>query len=290
MPALHTLENQYRGINAHLHSRWQNAGGWNNFHNRHIGDIAGLLRLKLIPMGYTATIEESLQIRRVGDPSAYPRADILIQDSQRYALAPQTSIAPTLTVAEMLEDIEEEKPFRAIAIYTGDDTQTPVTWLELLSPTNKGSGWDAQAYAAKRHTLLESGLVFIEVDYLHETPPTFSRLLSYADPVERENGAHAYRIVVLDPRPDMRHGPAQTYEFAVDDQIPIVDIPLNAEDRLMFDFGAAYRKTYEEMGYGLELVDYAEYPARFDSYSRADQERIKGVMAGVQNSGSEAKS
>jgi hypothetical protein len=287
MPALYTLENQYRGINAHLHSRWQNAGGWNNFHNRHIGDIAGLLRLKLIPMGYTASIEESLQIRRVGEPPAYPRADILIQDSRRYTVHPQTSISPALTVADMLEDIDEEKPFRAIAIYIGDDTRTPVAWLELLSPTNKGSGWDAQAYTTKRLSLLESGLVFVEVDYLHETPPTFSRLLSYADSFERENGAHAYRIVVLDPHPDMRHGPAQTHEFAVDDQIPIVDIPLNGEDRLMFDFGEAYRKTYEEMGYGLELVDYAEYPAKVDTYSRADQERIEAVMARVRKTVSE---
>jgi hypothetical protein len=41
MQPIRAIKNQYPGINAHLHSFWQGEGEWNNFHNRHIGDLAG---------------------------------------------------------------------------------------------------------------------------------------------------------------------------------------------------------------------------------------------------------
>ena len=62
MLPVRSLKNQYRGINAHLHSQWQAHGNWAGFHTRHIGDLAGLLRRQLYPMGYVAEIEESLQV------------------------------------------------------------------------------------------------------------------------------------------------------------------------------------------------------------------------------------
>src|SRR5215510_1430682 len=81
MKPVRSIKNQYRGINAHLHSFWQAENAWNNFHNRHIGDLAGLMRLKLLPMGYTAIMEEALQMRRVDDGAERrPKADILIRD------------------------------------------------------------------------------------------------------------------------------------------------------------------------------------------------------------------
>jgi hypothetical protein len=43
---------------------------------------------------------------------------------------------------------------------------------------------------------------------------------------------------------------------------------------LTFDFDAPYQKTYTEMLYGLEFVDYSEQLPSFDRYSRADQVRI----------------
>ncbi len=272
MPVL-TQTNLYRGVNAHLHSHWQMSGGWHNFHNRHIGDLAGLLRLQLLPMGYTATLESSLQIRRVGDDVFTPRADVLISD---LSTPPAPGVTPT--VAQMLTAEQDTgAPYRAVVIRDKAD-RTPVAWLELLSPSNKGAGPDAQAYLLKRRDLLASGLVFIEIDYLHETPPTFPRLLDYTDPLQRNAGAYPYRIVVLDPRPDITSGPAHPAEFAVDDPIPTVSIPLNAEQSLAFDFGAAYDKTYTEMGYGLESVDYAELPPNFDGYNVRDQWRVLKKM------------
>lgn len=278
MAPVRSIRNQYLGINAHLHSFWQATGTWNRFHNAQITHLMETMRAELLPLGYVAEIEESLQIRRVGsDAPARPRADIVVYDPdpRRAALAPSGGTA-TLTVADLLTDEESDHPYFAVAIYPLAPDLTPgaaVAWIELLSPTNKGRGQDAATYLGKRRALLDSGLVFVEIDYLHETPPTFPRLLDYSDPAEREHGAHPYRIVVLDPRPDLQGGPASIHEFAVDEAIPTATIPLSADDQLAFDFGLPYRRMFEQGLYGYNL-DYATIPLHFDRYSTADQRRI----------------
>lgn len=224
-------------------------------------------------MGYTAVIEDAVQIRTIDGDTFYPRADVLVRDTQAVPrpTGAGTAAPAAVTVAEMLpETLTEEKPYRAIAIQRQGRGE-PVAWLELLSPSNKGTGHAAVAYRVKREMLIKSGLVFIELDYLHETPPTFDRLLDYTDPETHEQGAMPYRIVILDPRPDVKTGPAVVHEFAVDDPLPVLDIPLLDDDD----------KTFTEMGYGLERVDYAELPAHFDRYSPRDRARIYNRLVAV---------
>lgn len=137
-------------------------------------------------------------------------------------------------------------------------------------------GRDAQEYFEKRLAILESGLTFIEIDYRHESPSTLRGLPSYRTRSgEIANGqAHAYRIVVFDPRPDLRRGVLRLSEFGVDLPIPTITIPLSGDDFLAFDFGSPYRKTFEKTLYGLQLVDYAAFPPNFTRYSAEAQRRI----------------
>ena len=126
----------------------------------------------------------------------------------------------TLTVEALLEDEEDwEHPYSAIVIHTLDTEQSadiPVAWMELLSPTNKGNSQDAQTYRAKQRLLLEQQIIFVEVDYVHETPPTFTQFADYSF---HQIDSHPFRIIVLDPRPDFRHGPVTHVEFDVDEII-----------------------------------------------------------------------
>ncbi|HEY8602006.1 MAG TPA: hypothetical protein VIL85_26505 [Thermomicrobiales bacterium] len=62
MGVRHSARNQYVGINPHLHSYWQGRGGWSRFHTNHIADLLRALRPLLLPRGYDADIEPSLQI------------------------------------------------------------------------------------------------------------------------------------------------------------------------------------------------------------------------------------
>jgi hypothetical protein len=278
MGPVRSIRNQYLGINAHLHSFWQATATWNRFHNAQITHLMETLRADLLPLGYVAEIEESLQIRRVGhDVPTRPRGDVVIYDPDpARAARSATSTSATLTVADLLTDEETDHPYFAVTLHPLGPDLTPgeaVAWIELLSPTNKGNSQDAATYIGKRRALLDSGLVFVEIDYLHETPPTFPRLLDYSNAEEREYGAQPYRIVVLDPRPDLRVGPASIDEFAVDEPIPTVAIPLNGGERITFDFGRPYRRMFEQGSYGYNL-DYSIRPLRFDRYSAADQRRI----------------
>lgn len=147
--------NLYPGINAHLHSLLQDEGGWGSFHTRHIVHIADTLAAQLHPLGYTTELEESLQIRRVGDRPTQPQTDVLIYDQlparpQSPVMQP-SALHEEMTVLELFaEDELSEAPYKAIAIY---DVKTlsrkqgsPVAWIELLSPSNKGESEDADAY------------------------------------------------------------------------------------------------------------------------------------------------
>ncbi len=279
MSPVRSIKNQYLGVNAHLHSFWQATGTWNRVHNAQITHLLEALRARLLPLGYVAEMEESLQIRKLGeDVPQRPRSDLIIYDA-----APRRAAGPThassvaqLSVAELLDEEEADHPYFAVSLHPLAPDRSPgepIGWIELLSPTNKGRGEAASAYLGKRRALLDSGLVFVELDYLHETPPTFARLLDYTDPRQHPAGAQPYRIVVLDPRPDLRAGRASVHEFAVDAPIPSVTIPLSAGERLVFDFGLPYRRMFEGGFYGYNL-DYRTLPRHFDRYSAADQRRI----------------
>jgi hypothetical protein len=283
MPEIRSRVNQYRGINAHLHSHYQGKGGWDEFHRNHIPDITGALKEKLLPLGYTAKSEASLQIHRLDKPAGKPKSDVTIydQDPTRAKRPPSGSqkAAHGIRLPEFMNFEEELAPYSAIVIYKfkrdTSERGEPVGWIELLSPSNKPGGQDAALYRDRRVKLLQTGLVFVELDYLHESPSTFESIAPYSASSNGESNAHPYRIVVLDPRPNVLKGEARPVEFDADDPIPEVNIPLNGDDILTFDFDVPYQKTYVDLLYGLEeLVDYSQLPINFDRYSRADQLRI----------------
>lgn len=280
-----SVRNQFRGTNTnpHLHSLWQAEGRGSSYHTVQIAQLLISLKAALRPLGYTTDVEESLQIRRVRGlgPVLSPRADILISDPDavrvRSSRNLSTDVLATIPLLTLLEDGElSEKPFRSITVLNADARQrTPIAWIELLSPSNKGDNNDAELYRAKRLNLLTAGLVFVEIDYLHETPPTFHTLPDYLPTATaaQATDAYPYRIVVIDPRPSLDEGTAQVAQFRVDEPIPMVDIPLMGEDRLSFDFNAPYQRTFRENFYGDE-VDYLALPVNVDRYRPDDQQRI----------------
>lgn len=289
MKLVRSIKNQYLGINAHLHSRLQNDGGWSDFHARHIIHIADTLKAHLRSMGYTVGIEESLQIKRLHGQTHEPESDILIYDTepQRRPEAEAAIMENPTTIAELLaEEPLSEQPFRSVVIRRAIPTQAgrgePVAWIELLSPSNKGGSDDARFYRFKRLEILAAGLVFVEIDYLHETQPTFPSVQAYRVPRRRmtNQSARPYHIAVLDPRKKYEKGPAWVKSFSVDQAIPPIVIPLSGADTLEFDFGVPYRKTFEE-GFLGDDVNYAEFPVQFDHYHPTDQTRIAARMLAV---------
>lgn len=93
-----------------------------------------------------------------------------------------------------------------------------------------------------------------------------------------EMDAHPYYILMLDPRPLISQGAAHLYQFDVDTAIPPITIPLNGDDKIVFDFDIPYQRTIREELFGYEFVDYRQLPMNFERYNKADQTRIANRM------------
>jgi hypothetical protein len=121
MTPVRSIKNQYLGINAHLHSTFQSEGVWDSFHTAQITYLTAALKAKLLPMGYTAESQESLQIRRLGEPVARPESDVTIYDTDRErSLRPFTGHvggSQRVAILDIMTLREELSPYRAIAIY-----------------------------------------------------------------------------------------------------------------------------------------------------------------------------
>lgn len=268
-----TITNQFLGINPLLHSHLQTAGQWDNFHMNHISDLTRFLQRELRPLGYYAQAEQSLQIRRPDSPVRSPESDVTIYSPLKRPPATTTPVGGlTLSVPDLLNiDEAEIATYRAVGLYqkAGDDSRgDAVAWLELLSPSNKPGGRHFETYREKRNALLQAGLVFIELDYLHHQPATVA-VPKYPD----EMGSSCYRIVVIVPRPDWLRGEGRVYAIQVDEQLPKIPIPLNTDDVLDFDFDAPYQQTYEALFFG-DQVDYGALPPAWERYNESDQARI----------------
>lgn len=274
MKPIKTQKNLYPGINPLLNSQLLAEAMWGSFHTTHIGVLSIVLRSQLIPIGYTADAEQSLQIRAPELILMRPRADVLIRGAESGTESSGlSSHAITIPLPEVVE-LSDTKPYHAIAIYplnreTGERGEA-VAWIELLSPTNKPGGRHYEAYHNKREDILDSGLVYLELDYIHESLPTVSKIPLYP----QDMNAKAYRILVFDPRPSFNEGTLTYYPFGPDEAISDVKIPLLGNDFINFDFNVPYQKTYSEMLYGIERVDYSQLPPNFETYSESDRAYI----------------
>lgn len=290
---IHSRTNQYLGINAHLNSRLQGEfGTWGIFHSSHITDLARAIDAKL-PPGYVVEPEKGLQIVEfhpdTGEAVRVRRRkpDLTIYDTdlaaRRSGGALAATTAPTLTLSA-LEAIDEnpELYYPALAIREVEvdgEIGRAVTWIELLSPTNKSSEPGFLQYSEKRISTLRSHVSLVEIDYLHETLSPIPTLPSYPD---RERGAYPYTVVVTDPRPTLQEGRMNVYGFGVDEAMPVVPIPLAGEEAIALDFGAVYHQTFASLRSFSLRVDYEQLPDRFETYHEADQARIRARMAAVQ--------
>jgi hypothetical protein len=157
-------KNQYRGVNAHLHSHFQAQGDWESFHGNYITFLGAALN-QALPLGYVARTERSIQIREFHPDTG---EEILLKnkpDVSIYAHRPPIDVpvlTPELTPSFFLT-VEETLPpdpdayLRAIVIYQLLPDQTlgrAITQIEILSPTNKSADKGYLQYVYKREAIL----------------------------------------------------------------------------------------------------------------------------------------
>jgi hypothetical protein len=287
MESLHTVKNLYTGVNAHFKSYLQHQHQWKSFHNAYITYLMEGMKAQLRPMGYVAEIEQSLQIRYMDGVKRHA-SDVLIYDERPFwrEEVPHTTVleANAVAIGDYVKvDLEEhdlrEHPYMAVVIYPREQKKEAVAWIEVLSPTNKGTSTEGAIYRSKRDLLLESGLVLVEIDLLHETPPMSFYLKDYSQKQWREQ-AFPYHVAISTPRPNIQSGFTHLYQWHVGEKLPTLKIPLNGNDQLIFDMDNHYQTMFSRAFYG-DYVDYAQVPPNFDHYSDTDRAYILSLMIAI---------
>ena len=294
---IHLRENQYRGVNAHLHSYLQQHGDWSVFHGMHITHLSEALQSLLPPeSGYIALPEKSLQILRddlfigqIRGSHTIPDVGVYKSTAVSTGLTSTEAVAPGAVIALADTFIEPERVL-AVAIYkqTEDDVLgTLVTRIELLSPANKPPGSHHGQYLAKREETLQSGINLVEIDYLHERRSPIPIVRDYP---KREPKSYPYVILVNRPYPSVEEGKTAVWGFHIDDPIPSIPIPLADDDSVTLNLETVYNHTFvSNFAFGLRIVDYEKLPEAFETYDVLDQERIRMRMKIVAESVREGK-
>ncbi len=255
---IHLPENQYKGINAHLHSYFQQVEDWPDFHASHIVDLRReIQRLLPIDTGYRVRAEQSLQIAQYDlfsnqSRTIHTRADIGI-----------TRLSP-----------ENQDDMVGIAFYKDERL---VTRLEVLSPANKVGGSHYGDYLEKRDATVRSGIKMVEVDYLHERRSPLAPIPNYT---QRETQAFPYYVSITELQGEHKADTTRVYGFRVDDALPVIALPLADDDFIVIDFNTPYQATFGgNVTYAALYVDYEQPPLNFESYDEEGQKRIRAVMA-----------
>ncbi len=241
------MHNLYRGVNPHLNSRLQTPESnmypaiFSSFHATFIVHIADALN-DALPPDYVAHNEASLQVRGIDEGL----------------------------------DLDPDERLHAVVIRRLVNQYGPghiVTRIELLSPSNTLGRVNHKTYTERRLNTLRGGVPLVEVDFLHESRSSFIAMPIYPG----EPHSSPYTIIVYNPRSNFRQGSSLVYGFRVDEPIPTIPLPLVGEAQLMFDFDQVYQHSLTSRRWHL-FVDQTIAPARFETYSHADQERIRKKM------------
>jgi hypothetical protein len=220
------------------------SGDWRDFHARFLNSCADALAERL-PKNYVARIEEQFQVLEYpqeAEQHRYPDVAVARIRPAPTASAPPTAIA-TLEpeVIPLVTTIIEEVKERWIEIRRRPGW-TPVTIIELLSPTNKhGHGHDDYLY--KRVSLIARSIHLVELDLLiggHRLP--MGRPL---------RGDYHVLVSRTEERPL-----SNVYSWPIRQALPIIPIPLLAPDPdVPLDLAAVFTTVYQRGQYD-RSIDY----------------------------------
>lgn len=292
---LRSKTNPYPGINIHLNSYLQSdKGDWVSFHSNHITHIREYLDEHL-PDNYYAMSEHGLQVGGFDagtgtESQSRIRPDITITGSssklkRELTSPPQITPTGTLTLIDTLQDTEELIGLMIYNVPDNGNNSRAIARIELLSPANKRGGAYHNEYSKKRRETLEADLQLIEIDYLHGSHPVIRNLPSYKN---KEAGAYPYIVFINDPHPTLAEGRTDFFAWHVDDPLPVFSIDLIGDDYVTVDLGLVYNRTYELIRfYHQNIIDYDQDPTNFDTYTDADQQKIKAMLADIRKKLSE---
>jgi Protein of unknown function (DUF4058) len=226
---------------------------WEDFHPRFLTYCSDALN-EILPQGYIAQLGERIRLVELSQKKAklvLPDIAVIEEaDKPSRRVAHRSKVAGVLTLEPVtipLPSVEME--IRDVWIEIRRRTgRTPITVIELLSPTNKtGDGF--VEYKLKRRSLIRQKIHLVELDLL-----LGGRRLPMSLPLPA--GDYFAFVSRAQQRPD-----SEVYAWTIHDGLPSIPIPLlAATPAVALDLAQVFSTTYERGQYA-RLVDYAMPPA-----------------------------
>jgi Protein of unknown function (DUF4058) len=213
---------------------------WPDFHGAMIYAIRAALT-PLLPERYSAGVDQYVWLhepdldtrRRLGKPNAF------VTDEAEPTAGPVASALAALAAPAVstLPVVRRTGP-RYVRI-TDPEHRRVVTVIELLSPSNKDSAGDRDAYLAKRNEYLATGVNLVEIDLLRA-----GERLPLGDPAP-DPGDYYVIVSLADAFPHVGVWP-----FTVRDPLPEVPVPLSGPDpAARVNLRACLDRAYDEARY-----------------------------------------
>ena len=215
---------------------------WRDFHTSLLYVTRRLLTALLKPR-YSVDIEESVYLQEeFDDDLRFPDISVSLQDPEA-AFAASGSLA--VAIEPMVYTVPKLRRLRQrhLAIHDSE-TRRLVTVIEILSPTNKASGY--HDYLAKRDEVFAQAVHLVEWDLLRggRRLPT----------VEQLHACDYYTFVSR----HQRLPKVDVYGWTLREPLPGVPVPLHGRDPdAIVDLQAVLNTVYDESGYEASL-DYEQ--------------------------------
>jgi hypothetical protein len=242
---------------------------WPGFHHKFASELSTELN-GLLPAPYYAELEmrpelgivdkEGERQRIVPDVTVvrYPR---LPKEPGREAVAvmerPRRDISPSIDAAMSLGTLRHH----FVEIRDPSRGHKLITLIEIVSPSNKRSGPDREAYGFKQREVLESDASLIELDLVRAG----RRILPTADlkaTIRTIKPPPAYLVLVN--RAWQRTAFATSYQIfpvGLREWLPCIPVPLKqAEEEVPLDLQFVFNRAYNTGPYRRGAVDYSKLP------------------------------
>lgn len=271
------MRSPFPGMDPYL----ENPAHWPDFHNRFGNSISTQLNHRL-PDPYFAQLEIRTELGwvTIEDPAPpVPDVAVVKMESGRRTGRPAGGVE--LKEARNVATpgsrvILEGTDVVSVAIRTRHSRKSVVTWIEILSPSNKRRGKDRDDYVEKQRDLMASGTSIVEIDLLRRGMRSdFERLMQELPTWSPEP---AYRVYIS--RSWQRSSSTVAVEgYAINqfDPLPCIPLPLRERDRpeLPLDLQFALDQLYDGAPYSRSL----RYEKPLDHLSGDEQRQCREYVS-----------
>lgn len=262
------MPNPFPGMDPYLEGP-----AWSVVHANFIEEIARQLASKLRPK-YMAWSHERVLVA-TPDPIELPTLRHRVPDISVLNVEPGLpNVAPgVVTAAITLEALLPEPMVQTYVEIRDVETQSLVTAIEMLSPTNK-RGDGLTEFRRKRIEFLSGPVHYIEIDYLR---------IGERFPTARTLPSVPYFVFLsrADRRPRI-----EAWPIVLDQKLPTVSVPLLPGDAdVALDLQLAWQSIYDLFRYDI-LVDHSRdpvVPLSPEQLTWAREQLVKAAIFPTQN-------